>query len=229
MVGITAEALSQNGVTANYTSSATPTYYSSGGNSNGYISASDPYAPTYGIDGVVSGTRAPTDMETDFYSFEAGSDFYGAWGAKAYEGVLQFDYRLNASADLAAYAVTPSKIYIKGASPSYNLTYSWPAAQPLPTSSWQTLTIYLSEQAGWKAYNGGGSVTQSTFTNTLANVKGLRIPGDWLKTTLSGANLVDASEIDNVYVRQGRPHQLFFTRTYKLVSDMAQRSLVMFQ
>jgi hypothetical protein len=216
VVGITTEAISQNGATANYTSSATPTYHSSGGNTGGFISASDPYAPTFGIDGVVTNTRAPTGMETDFYSFDAGSDFNGVWPTRAYEGVIQFDYRLNISADLAASAITPGNIYLKGSLPSYNISYAWPASQPLPTSSWQTMTIYLSEQAGWKTYsasNTGSTPTQSTFTNTLKNVARLSIPGDWLQTTAFGGNILDVAQIDNVFVRQGKKLELPF-RTF---------------
>lgn len=202
MVGITAEAIAKyggSGVT--YGTATIPTRSSSGGNSGGFMSASDPYAPTYGIDGQMTGINAT--QEFDLYSFDGGSDFNGTWPTRAYEGVLQFDYRLSASAGLSAYAITPGNVYIKGLLDN-NLSYPWPASQPLPTSSWQTMTIYLSENAGWTAFT-GGTVSQSVFLNTLSNVVRLRLPGDWLRTTLTGANPVDSAQIDNIYVRQGKP------------------------
>lgn len=213
VVGITAEAIALYGVNgdvySNSGTSATPTYSSSGGNTGGYMSASDPDAPTYGIDGTYTASQ-----ELDFYTFDAGSDFIptsGGWPARAYEGVLQFDYKLNASPDLVtSYAITPGRVYLKGVS-SNNVSFPWPASQPKPTTSWQTITIYLSEKAGWTLQtNSGPSATLPTttqFKNVLTGITRLRIPGDWLQTTPFGANSIDASQIDNVYIRQGENHR----------------------
>lgn len=132
---------------------ATPTYLSTGGNPGGFVR---------GFDQVVGGV----------WFWQAPTKFLGDDSA-AYGHTLTYDLRMRGSGPL----FDDSDVILSGAGLTLHLDTS-----PVPSdTSWTSYSVLLSETAGWKVGSFAGPLaTQSEVLAVLSNLTSLRIRGEFI-------------------------------------------------
>jgi hypothetical protein len=133
--------------------SALPAYFSSGGNTGGFVR---------GQDSVVGGV----------WYWQAPSKFLGDDSA-AYGEFLTYDLRMRGTGPL----FDDSDVILTGAGLSLHFdTSSVPQDGP-----WTSYTVLLSETAGWRVGSLAGALAnQSQFLAVLADLSSLRIRGEFI-------------------------------------------------
>jgi len=137
--------------------SGTPTYIASGGNSGGYIEADD----------TVSG---------GVWYFDAPDKFLGNM-AGTYNQALQYDLKQTGSGS----QFNTSDIILNGA--GIELKY-FGNSNPLPLGNWVSYSVILGESAGWQ--NGNVTASLADIIAVLGSLDRLRIRGEFISGSDTG-------------------------------------------